>query len=136
MKDCTRLDVVTANLKKNKVLNENSESEHIWNIRKKSMQSSKWNVKDNSLNVTEQNNNCGLDVSIVYEKKLQRFINKIEFSHSNAGEKQPNKLSEKIIFDLNNLASVASSLAKKLSDSNDLNDEFDLSDLPSNISNE
>jgi hypothetical protein len=136
MKDCTRLDVVTANLKKNKVLTEQSiETDHLWNLRKKSMQSPEWVVTDNSLKATEENNQCGLDVSIVYEKKLQRFINKIEFTHTNSGEKQPDKLSEKIILDLNNLASAASKLAKKLSNSNDLVDNTQ-SEIPSQISDE
>ena len=119
MKDCTRKDVVSANIiSENKInAHQKRKSERTWRLRKESMQSDDWVVSDQSLKVSEyvEETQSSLDVSIVYEKKLQKFINKIEFSSDKSGEKQPSNLSDKIILELNSISSAAAKLANRLS---------------------
>lgn len=142
MKNCTRLDVVTANIKaeSNIKLTSEKSSAHTWNLRKKSMPSEAWCVSDQSLKISESigESDSSLDVSIVYEKKLKKFINKIEFNLNQTGEKQPSKLSNKIIHELNNLSSAANELAQRLSNANTSTDlvEDVQAELPSEISDE
>jgi len=144
MKNCTRLDVVTANIREADDIkpkpSPQKRSDHIWNLRKNSMPSEEWYVSDQSLKISESigGGESNLDVSIVYEKKLQKFINKIEFNLNQTGEKQPSKLSDKIIRELNNLSSAASELAQRLSKSDTPTDlvEDVQAELPSEISDE
>jgi len=145
MKNCTRLDVVTANIReeddniKPKPPSQ-KRSDHIWNLRKNSMPSEEWYVSDQSLKISESigGGESNLDVSIVYEKKIQKFISKLEFDLNQTGEKQPSKLSDKVISELNDLSSAASELARRLSKTNTSGDSVEdvHVELPSEISDE
>jgi len=116
MKDCTRLDVVTANLKKVSKKN-NSKNTHneYWTRLKNEMENDAWRASNSSLALNADDNGCSLDVSITYERKLRRYIKKIEFTSPHIEKKAPVEFTDTLISELTSLSSLASELAQKLS---------------------
>tara|TARA_B100002019_G_C21207820_1_gene567679 strand:+ start:423 stop:830 length:408 start_codon:yes stop_codon:yes gene_type:complete len=124
MKDCTRLDVVTANLsadpKKDALKKKIDNTGHeYWEKLKTEMNNDAWNVLNSSLVANEALDGCSLDVSITYERKLRRYVKNIDFTYPSSEKKVPAELTDNLINELNNLASLASGLAKKLSQSDE-----------------
>ena len=125
MKDCTRLDVVTANMSYNskKIVSTNKErnnGQEYWNKLKTQMKNDSWSVLNSSLSLSENKEDCSIDISITYEKKLQKYIKNIDFNYSKNEEKTPSEITPTLIKQLNNFASLASSLAQKLSNSDEI----------------
>ena len=90
MKDCTRLDVVSANLRKRP--NENSSkpksvSNEYWYKLKKEMNNKNWKVSNNTLKCSEEIGGCTLDVSIEYSRNLRKYIQNINFNHTSSEER-------------------------------------------------
>tara|TARA_B100002019_G_C21263283_1_gene597934 strand:+ start:1968 stop:2366 length:399 start_codon:yes stop_codon:yes gene_type:complete len=119
MKDCTRLDVVSANLRKRP--NENSSkpksvSNEYWYKLKKEMNNKNWKVSNNTLKCSEEIGGCTLDVSIEYSRNLRKYIQNINFNHTSSEEKSPVDLKECIVSELNSLSLLANKLSEKLSE--------------------
>ncbi len=122
MKDCTRKDVVSANLRRNKkdIRDLTRHPNLHWELKRKSMNNSNWDATDVSLVSSSEQNGCNLDVSIVYENKLKKFVHEVKFNSPLASDKQPSNLSSTIVADLNTLSSLASELAQKLAESSEI----------------
>jgi len=127
MKDCQRLDVVSANLRKDPKqtckLNKIKNSQNgIWEKLKSDMHSKAWIASGTSLSISEQINDCTLDVSISYEKKLRRYVRNIEIKYPMKETKIPNRLEEEIIDDLNSISSLINKITSSLSDNTSNNE--------------
>jgi hypothetical protein len=121
MKDCTRKDVVSANLRREqKDIKDVTKHPNLhWELKRKSMNNSTWLATDASLVSSSEQSGCNLDVSIVYENTLKKFIHEFKFNSQPASDKQPSNLASTIVSDLNTLSSLASDLAQKLSESHE-----------------
>ena len=117
MKNCTRLDIVTANLRQTSASDETNQAHpnFHWQQRKEKMTSTEWDATEVSLNKTAEQNGCSLDVSIVYEKKLKSFINTLKFNSPINSNGDPDKLSPHVISELRTLATLATDIADTLS---------------------
>jgi hypothetical protein len=117
MKDCTRKDIVSANLRGGrKDIKDVTKNPNLhWELKRKSMNNSNWGATDVSLVSSSEQNGCNLDVSIVYENTLKKFVHEVKFNSPLVSDKQPSNLSSTIVADLNTLSSLASDLAQKLS---------------------
>jgi hypothetical protein len=124
MEDCTRLDVVKANLRRDNVNKKTNKKVLVtksinWNQVKTDTNSNAWNVNKNSLSLNEEQDTCSLDVSITFEKKLMKYVKNINVNLSDSEKRQPVNLTSNLVNELNTLSSLASNLAKKLSNEQD-----------------
>jgi hypothetical protein len=140
MKNCTRKDVVSANLRHDKKDNKDTKDAtrvpnlH-WELKRKGMNNSNWEATDTSLISSSEQAGCNLDVSIVYENTLKKFVHELKFNSPKASNQQPSELSSTIVSDLNTLSSLASDLARKLSTEAETNDPVDVA-LESSVQDE
>lgn len=127
MEDCTRLDVVKANLRRDNVNKKTNKKVLVtksinWNQVKTDTNSNAWNVNKNSLSLNEEQDTCSLDVSITFEKKLMKYVKNINVNLSDSEKRQPVNLTSNLVNELNTLSSLASNLAKKLSNEQDFSE--------------
>tara|TARA_B100000579_G_C22565304_1_gene726365 strand:+ start:147 stop:581 length:435 start_codon:yes stop_codon:yes gene_type:complete len=131
MKNCTRKDVVSANLRRD--TKDQQDATRVpnlhWELKRKSMNNSNWEATDTSLISTSEQAGCNLDVSIVYENTLKKFVHELKFNSPQASNQQPSELSSTIVSDLNTLSSLASDLARKLTESTEVTESSEPADV-------